>query len=102
MILWLIKFTIVFVFEFLYTFFRTININKIVEQKAIDAALLSSLLMTLWMTSLAIGIKSVMNGDIVMAIGYVIAAGLGVYCGIKYEHVLWYILKKIKKLFKIN
>lgn len=100
--IWLIKFLIVVIFEFLYTFFRTININKIVEQKAIDAALLSSLLMALWMTSLAIGIKSVMNGDIIMAIGYVIAAGLGVYCGIKYEHVLWYILKKIKKLFKIN
>jgi uncharacterized protein YebE (UPF0316 family) len=95
--IWLIKFIIVVLFEFLYTFFRTININKIVEQKAVEAALLSGLLMILWITSLAIGIKSVMEGDIIMAIGYVVSSALGVYCGIKYENKLWKIIKKIKK-----
>ena len=79
------EFLLVTVFELIYMALKTINITKIVENKAGEAAMLGGFMTVLWLASTAIGISSILEGEFVIAIGYVIGSMAGCYLGVKYK-----------------
>lgn len=82
----LFKFLLVTVFELVYMALKTINITKIVEGNALDAALLGGFMTFIWLVSTAIGIGAILEGNIIIAIGYVIGSMAGCYIGVEYEN----------------
>jgi positive regulator of sigma E activity len=64
---------------------KTVNINKIVQQKLLESILLTGLITTIWLASMTIGIFSIFKGQFIIALGYIIGSMLGCYTAIKYE-----------------
>lgn len=81
----IIKFILVTILEFIFIMLKTVNINKIVQQKLIESILLTGLTTIIWLTSITIGIFSMFKGQFIIALGYVIGSMLGCYAAIKYE-----------------
>jgi uncharacterized protein YebE (UPF0316 family) len=82
----LLTFLLVTLFELIYMSLKTININRIVQNKALEAALISGFMTILWLISTTIGIFSILEGNLIIAVGYVIGSTIGCYIGIKYEN----------------
>ena len=76
---------IVAVFEFIYMFLRTVNIESIVKSKATEAAAITAVTTFLWVVSLGIGMKSIMEGDFLVIASYILAAASGAYFGVVYN-----------------
>jgi len=79
------EFLLVTVFELVYMALKTINITKIVENKAGEAAMLGGFMTILWLASTAIGISSILDGEFLIAVGYVIGSMAGCYIGVKFK-----------------
>lgn len=82
----LLTFLLITLFELIYMILKTININRIVQNKALEAALISGFMTILWLISTTIGIFSILEGNLIIAVGYVIGSTVGCYIGIKYEN----------------
>ena len=81
----IIKFILVTILEFVFIMLKTVNINKIVQQKLLESILLTGVITIIWLTSITIGIFSIFKGQFIIALGYIIGSMLGCYSAIKYE-----------------
>jgi len=81
----IIKFILVTILEFVFIMLKTVNINKVVQQKLLESILLTGLITIIWLTSITIGIFSIFKGQFIIALGYIIGSMLGCYSAIKYE-----------------
>lgn len=81
----ILNFFLVAIFEMIYMALKTMNITKIVEGKAVDAALLGGFMTVIWLISTTIGIASILEGEFLIAVGYVIGSMVGCYIGVKYK-----------------
>jgi len=81
----IIKFILVTILEFIFIMLKTVNINKIVQQRLFESILLTGLTTIVWLTNMTIGIFSMFKGQFIIALGYVIGSMLGCYTAIKYE-----------------
>ena len=72
---------IIFVLQAVFIYFRTLNVYQIINKNRWGAVLSNTIISTCFFLSLALGIKSMFQGDILPVIAYIIGGCLGTYLG---------------------
>ena len=65
--------------QFALVFFKHLNIRVIITENALNTVFITFLIQSAWLISVAIGIKAVWTGDVMMVIAYLISGMLGAY-----------------------
>jgi len=71
--------------QIVFIYLRTINVIYTAEKNLIPAIVSGAGIGVAWLVSMAIGIESVMKGEILPIISFIIGGALGTYWGIKLE-----------------
>ena len=69
--------------QFVFSFSRTLNVRYTAKDNILMGVITSTLIKLTWLVSSSIGIKSVIDGDIIMCIAYVISGLIGDYLSYK-------------------
>lgn len=67
-----------------FLWFRTVNIKATSDHNIFKAIWSGNGLALVWIVSVSIGVKSIMNGDILPIIGHLVGGTIGTIFGIKY------------------
>lgn len=80
-----LTFIVVFLSQYIFIYLRTINVIYTTERKMMKAILSGTLMSIFWLISVSIGLNSVITGDIIPIIGFLLGGALGTWRGIKQE-----------------
>jgi len=69
--------------QFIFSFSRTLNIRYTAKENVLMGIITSTLIKLTWLISTSIGLKSVIEGDILMCIAYIISGLIGDYLSYK-------------------
>jgi hypothetical protein len=76
---------VVLVSQIIFIYLRTINVIYTAERRMIPAILSGNGIGLAWLVSLAIGGNSIMHGEILPILAFLIGGTLGTYWGLKKE-----------------
>lgn len=76
---------IVFISQLIFIYLRTINVIYTAEKRMVPALVTGVGVALFWLISSSIGINSLMKGQIIPIIGFILGGSLGTYFGIKKE-----------------
>lgn len=68
-----------------FIYFRTLNVIYTAEMRIIPAILTGNAVGICWLISMSIGLNSVMTGDVLPVMAFLLGGTLGTYWGIKQE-----------------
>jgi hypothetical protein len=74
---------VVMVSQILFLFFRTLNIRYIAERSVIKAVISGNCIGILWLITVALGAKALLDGNIMVVIAQLVGGSIGTYIGIK-------------------
>lgn len=66
-----------------FSFSRTLNVRYTAANKILPGILSSAVVKATWLVSSALGIASVLDGDLLMCAAYVVSGGIGDYLSFK-------------------
>jgi hypothetical protein len=69
--------------QFIFSFSRTLNVRYTAKENVTMGIITSTLIKLTWLFSSAIGIESVINGDFIMCIVYIVSGLIGDYLSYK-------------------
>ena len=69
--------------QFVFSFSRTLNVRYTAKENILMGVITSTFVKLTWLISSAIGVKSVIDGDIKMCIAYIISGLIGDYLSYK-------------------
>lgn len=76
---------VVLISQIVFLYLRTLNVIYTADNKMIPAIITQNGVGLMWLISMSIGIKSIMGGDALPIIMYLIGGSLGTYWGMKKE-----------------
>ena len=76
---------VVLISQIVFLYLRTLNVIYTADNKMIPAIITQNGVGLMWLISISIGIKSIMGGDALPIIMYLIGGSLGTYWGMKKE-----------------
>lgn len=76
---------VVLISQLIFIYLRTINVIYTAERKLIPAIISGNGIGLAWLVSMSVGANSIMNGEIIPIIAFLIGGTLGTYWGIKKE-----------------
>ncbi len=76
---------VIFISQIIFIYLRTINVIYTSEKRMLPAILTSNGVALAWLISLSIGANSVVEGEIIPILAFLIGGTLGTYYGIKKE-----------------
>ena len=71
--------------QFVFIYLRTINVIYTAEKRIIPAIITGNGIGLAWLISISIGAQSIMNGEMIPILAYLIGGSVGQYLGIKGE-----------------
>lgn len=69
--------------QFVFSFSRTLNVRYTAKENVLMGVITSTLIKLTWLISSSIGVKSVIDGNIIMCFAYVISGLIGDYLSYK-------------------
>lgn len=76
---------VVLISQIIFIYLRTINVIYTAERKILPAILSGNGIGLAWLVSMSIGANSIMKGELVPIIAFLLGGTLGTYLGIKKE-----------------
>jgi uncharacterized protein YebE (UPF0316 family) len=80
---------VVLISQIVFLYLRTLNIIYTADNKMVPAIITQNGVGLMWLISISIGVKSIMGGDALPIIMYLIGGSLGTYWGMKKESKNW-------------
>jgi uncharacterized protein YebE (UPF0316 family) len=78
--------TVIILFtQFVFIYLRTINVIYTAERRIVPAIITGNGIGLAWLVSISIGANSMINGEVIPIIAYLIGGSVGTYIGIKGE-----------------
>lgn len=74
---------LVFFLQIIFIWLRTINLKHITDGKVVYAILSSNGVAITWMVSTAIGVNSMLNGEIIPIVAHLLGGTVGLYLGMR-------------------
>jgi uncharacterized protein YebE (UPF0316 family) len=75
----------IFISQLIFVYLRTLNVIYTSKKNVVGAVVTGNGLALVWLISIAIGTHSIMNGEILPIISFLIGGTIGTYLGIKKE-----------------
>jgi len=76
---------IILISQIIFLYFRTLNVIYTAERRMLPAILTGNAIGFTWLISMTIGANSILNGDILPIITFILGGTVGTYLGIKKE-----------------
>ena len=76
---------VVLISQIVFIYLRTVNVIYTAERRLIPAIVSGNGIGLAWLVSMSIGANSIMHGEIIPIIAFLIGGSLGTYWGIKKE-----------------
>jgi len=76
---------VILISQIIFLYLRTLNVIYTTERKVIPAIITGNGIGLAWLISTSIGISSVLSGDIIPIIAFLVGGTIGTYLGIKKE-----------------
>jgi len=73
----MMTYLVVIISQFLFIFFKQLNIRMVAERRIIITVILTTLIQSLWLISSYIGLKAMLDSNYTLALVYVLAGSAG-------------------------
>lgn len=94
------EYIVIFFLQLLMSIFKVLEIKWSYENKTTYLTILAGVMSTVWLLSTTIGVSSILQGDYVMAIFFVLSSSLGKIIALTFFSQNRYRNKIFKKLLK--